>query len=84
MPQNLLEQLGKQPVPAAPPRLKEDVRERMNAALLALQLADLALRGLPMALFHFAHAVAGMLAYTLTGTYEPRVRDDARGDAIDR
>ena len=77
---NLLEQLGQQHVPAPPTRLKHEVRLRMNTALVALQLADFALRALPYALLHFAQAVGGMLLYTLTGTYEPRVRVDARRD----
>jgi hypothetical protein len=80
MPANLLEQLGEQEVPQAPPRLRQSVRERMNATLLFLQLIDLALRGLPHLLWNFGKAVAGLLALTLTGDYEPRIRNDARRD----
>lgn len=77
---NLLEQLREQHVPAPPPQLRQEVRSRMNTTLLALHVADLLLRGLPLALFHFGQAVAGLAAYTLTGTYEPKARDDARLD----
>lgn len=78
MPPNLLEQLGQQPVPGPPQRLRGEVRERVNSTLIVLQITDLAVRGLPFVLLHFAQALGGLLAYTLTGTYEPRVRDDAR------
>jgi hypothetical protein len=77
---NLLEQLGQRQVPATPPRLKLEVRQRVNTALIALQLAEFILRAMPFALLHFAKAVAGLILYTLTGTYEPRVKDDARVD----
>lgn len=80
MAQNLLEQLGKQDIPAPPARLRHNVQERMNATLVMLQIIDLAMRGLPFALFHFAQAVAGMLRLTLTGNYEPHEHDDARRD----
>ena len=80
MPQNLLEQLGKQDVPAPPTRLRRNVQERMNATLVMLQIVDLALRGLPFALFHFAQAVGGMVLLTLTGNYGPHDHDDARRD----
>ena len=80
MPQNLLEQLGQQQVPAPPVKLRRELRERMNTTLIALHLADFVLRGLPFAVMHFAQALGGLLAYTLTGTYEPRVRNDARRD----
>lgn len=80
MPRNLLEQLGQQQVPAPPPALRSEVRERMNNTLSALHLVDFAIRGVPFAVLHFAQAFGGLVAYTLTGTYEPRVRDDARRD----
>ena len=80
MPRNLLEQLGQRHVPAPPARLRQEVRLRMNTTLVTLHLADLALRGLPFAVAHFAQAVGGLLMFTLTGKYEPRVSDDARRD----
>ncbi len=80
MPQNLLEQLGKQEIPAPPTKLRHEVHDRVNATLVTLQIVDIALRGLPYAMFHFAQAVAGMISLTLTGTYEPRDRNDARRD----
>ena len=77
---NLLEQLREQHVPAPPPQLRQEVRSRMNTTLLALHFTDLLLRGVPFALLHFGQAFAGAVAYTLTGTYEPKTRDDARLD----
>jgi hypothetical protein len=80
MPQNLLEQLGEDKVPAPPPRLQIAVRERMNASLMALYVADLLLRGLPWAMLQFGQAWWGAVTFTLTGNYEPRPKDDARND----
>lgn len=80
MPENLLEQLGKKDVPRPPLRLRREVDQRVNNGLLALQFVDLALRGLPYAMLHFAKAVGGMILFTLTGSYEPRYQDDARRD----
>jgi hypothetical protein len=80
MPLNLLEQLGEQRIPAPPVKLHTEVRQRMNNTLLTTHVLDFALRGVPFALWHFAQAVGGLLALTLTGTYEPHVREDARRD----
>ncbi len=77
---NLLEQLGNRDVPRPPVKLRQQVRERVNTTLIVVQVLDLSLRGLPYVLWHFAQAVGGWLALTLTGTYEPRVKNDARRD----
>ena len=77
---NLLEQLGNHDVPRPPVKLRQQVRERVNHTLIVVQVLDLAFRGLPYVLWHFAQAVGGWLALTLTGTYEPRVKNDARRD----
>ncbi len=77
---NLLDQLSRQDIPEPPPKLRQSVRSQMNSTLVLLQVLDLLLRGMPFALLHFAKAVAGLLLFTLTGTYEPRTRDDARRD----
>lgn len=80
MPQNLLEQLGEDQVPAPPPRLQTAVRERMNSSLITLYFADLLLRCLPWAMLQFAQALWGAVTYTMTGNYDPRPKDDARND----
>ena len=80
MPDNLLEQLRETKVPAPPPRLQSAVRERMNASLMALYVMDLLLRGLPWAVMHLAQALWGAVMLTISGDYEPRSQEDARGD----
>lgn len=75
---SLLDQLGQQPVPRAPQKLRQTVRERVNTSLVLVQLVDLAMRGLPYALLHFAKAVGGALLFTLSGQYQPKPHDDAR------
>lgn len=80
MPNNLLEQLGEQDVPRPPRNLRANVRERMNATLVFLQMLDLLLRGVPYCLWHFGAAVTGLIFMTLTGNHEPPPRQDARLD----
>lgn len=80
MPTNLLEQLGQRQVPAPPAKLRREVRERVNTTLIVVHVAEFALQAVPLALLHFARAVVGLVLFTLTGTYEPRVREDARND----
>ena len=77
---NLLDQMRQQEVPRPPAQLRKQVRERMNASLLLLQLADLALRGLPYAMLEMGKAPRASLRFTLSGAYQPRPRDDARRD----
>ena len=77
---SLLDQLGQEEIPRPPQKLRQGVRERMNASLLLTQLIDLAVHGLPFALLHFTQAALGALLFTLTGEYQPKPRDDARRD----
>ena len=70
MAQNLLEQLAQSSPPPPPPAaIVEGVHERLNKSLLIWQMADLALRGLPIAMACFAHALIGLIWLTLAGEY---------------
>ena len=80
MPTNLLEQLSQGQVPAPPAKLRRDVRERVNTTLVALHVVEFVVQAVPLALAHFAKAFVGLVLFSLTGTYEPRVREDARND----
>jgi len=75
MPQDVLEQLAELEVPSKPVDLQRDVHKRLNARLLSLHLAELALRALPYAFVCFSEALAGLVSYSATGRY-PRRGDD--------
>ena len=67
---NLLEQLADLEVPPPPEQFDTQLHDRVNRSLVRAQLVDLMLRGFPWALLHFARAVVGLIAFTLTGRYE--------------
>jgi hypothetical protein len=50
----------------------------VNRSLVTWQLIDLLVRGMPWALGHFAQAVLGCLAFTLTGRYETKTKHGPR------
>jgi len=64
---DFLDQLAEADVPPPPSGLASDVHRRLNRVLLAVQLADLALRGTVYALGQFVRPVAHLIALTLTG-----------------
>ena len=85
MPQNLFDQLKQTEVPPAPTRLDRQVHQRLNRRLVWLHMFDLAFRGLPYALGHFAAAVGGLLWMSLTGRFpqtreKPGDESDSAGD----
>jgi hypothetical protein len=67
MPRDFLEELAEAPVPPLPDTFNRALHERINRRLLAGQMLDLALRGVGFCLMHFARALAGFFALTLTG-----------------
>lgn len=67
MVKNLLDELAEQPVPAPPLDFGRQVHRRLNDWLLAGQLIDLAVRGIPFAAWHFAQALFEALVFTMTG-----------------
>ena len=78
MPTPLLEQLARREVPPAPAELNAQVHRRLNRALLASQLVDLAVGCLPYVAAHFLRAVADFLKATFTGRFESDRRDRSR------
>ena len=75
---NLLEQLADLEVPPPPAQFDAQLHDRVNRSLLRAHLVDLALRGFPWALAHFGRAVIGLIAFTLTGRYEPNSKTKRR------
>ena len=67
--ESFLDQLADVPVPPPPPDLDNRVHQSVNHWLLAAHLGDLAVRGFPFAVMHFARAVAGALSLTSSGRY---------------
>jgi hypothetical protein len=66
---DLFEQLAKQEVPPVPENLSSRVHERLNRALLVLQVTEFLVRVLPYCAFLFARAVVAMITFTASGRY---------------
>jgi hypothetical protein len=64
---DLWEQLAEAEIPAPPPQFERQVHQRLNQTLLAVQLADLLLKGMFFAIGQFALAVLHLVSVTLTG-----------------
>lgn len=74
MPTDFLEQLAEMEVPELPEHFDRQLHQRVNRSLLAQQLVDLAVRGLPWAVLQLARALLGVLVYTTTGRF-PQEQD---------
>lgn len=70
MASDLFEQLAELEVPPPPAQFDDQLHERVNRSLVAGQMIDLLVRGLPFAIGHFARAVVGMVTFTIVGRYE--------------
>jgi hypothetical protein len=77
---DLFEQLTFTEVPPLPAEFDRDVHQRLNRRLLAVHFVELGLRGLPIALMHFAKALVGLMVLTLSGRY-PAGPDDRPASA---
>ncbi len=75
---NLFERLAEMDVPPPPAQFDNQLHDRVNRSLVTWQLVDLLVRGMPWALGHFARAMIGALAFTLTGRYETKPNDQRR------
>jgi hypothetical protein len=75
MPQNLLEELTRAEVPPPPVNMQRQVHERLNHWLATGQLFELVVPAFAYAAYHFAAAIAGAAAFSLTGKF-PETRDD--------
>lgn len=75
---NLFERLAEMDVPPPPAQFDAQLHDRVNRSLVTWQLVDLLVRGMPWALGHFAQAMVGCLAFTLTGRYETKTKNGPR------
>jgi hypothetical protein len=69
MAEDFLEQLANLEVQAPPQGFDRQLHQRVNRSLAAQQLLDLVLGGLPWALLQFAYALAGLVAFSITGRF---------------
>ncbi len=74
MASNLLEKLAELEVPPPPAHFDEQLHERVNRGLVVSHFVDLLLRGMPWAMLHFARALVGLIALTLTGRYDSKTK----------
>jgi hypothetical protein len=70
MTKGLLETLAGHGVPPVPEELNERVHQRLNRALLAAQLVDLVLGGMPYLAAHFLRGLGHLAKATFTGRFE--------------
>jgi hypothetical protein len=78
---NLFERLAEMDVPPPPAHFDAQLHDRVNRSLVTWQLIDLLVRGMPWALGHFAQAMLGAAAFTLTGRYETKTKNGPRRSA---
>jgi hypothetical protein len=70
MASDLLEQLAQSDVPPMPGEFDRQLNDRLNGALVAVQVADFLLRALPWAMMHFGQALWGLMSLTFLGRFE--------------
>ncbi len=64
---DILEQLAEVEVAPPPPEFDRQLHQRLNQSLTAQHLIDFVVGALPWALVHFARAVLGAIALTVSG-----------------
>ena len=74
MADDVFDELEKVDVPPVPEDFARQIHHRLNTRLLTVHLLDLALRGLPYALFHFVRALTSLVVYSLVGRYDVKRR----------
>jgi len=78
MAKGLLDSLVEHDIPPVPAELNERVHQRLNRALLAAHLVDLALGAVPYLAVHFLRGVAHLIGATYTGKFESDRGDRSR------
>ena len=73
---NLLEQLGEFEVPPLPNDFHGQIHRRLNDRLVITHLADLLLRGLPLAMLEFVRPVVSLMLFSLSGKMDNKLTDD--------
>ena len=76
--EELTEELKQLSLPDERTKFDKQLHERVNRSLVVSHLLDLAVKGLPWALLHFARAFVGCIAFTLTGRYESNTKNGRR------
>lgn len=77
---DLFERLAELEVPPPPEAEQFDrqLHQRVNRSLVTAQFTDLVVGGLPFAVLHFARALVGLLAFTITGRYDSKTKNKRR------
>jgi hypothetical protein len=69
------DELAAAKVPPVPDHFDREVRRRVNNALLAVQVIELATKGFLYACGHFSRALVDLLIYTFSGKFGTDRRD---------
>jgi hypothetical protein len=77
---DLFDRLAELEVPPPPDtdQFDRQLHERVNRSLVAGQLTDLVVGGLPWALVHFLRALVGLVTLTATGRYDAKPKHHRR------
>lgn len=78
MTKSLLESLAEHGVPPVPAELDERVHQRLNRALVAAHLVDLAVGAVPYLAVHFLRGVVHLIGATYSGKFENDRGDRSR------
>lgn len=73
---DLLEQLSEFEVPPLPNDFHGQIHRRLNDHLVITHLADLLLRGLPLAMFEFVRPVVSLMLFSLSGNMDNKLTDE--------
>lgn len=77
---DLFDRLAEMEVPPPPEadQFDRQLHDRVNRALVAGQITDLVVGGLPWAALHFLRALVGLGTLTVTGRYDAKKRNKRR------
>jgi len=84
MADNFLDQLSEIDVPPPPVEFDSQLHDRVNQSLLSVQLVELLVQVMPMAMLEMTRAFTGWVMFTLTGRYDvaPQDRGEKSPDEI--
>jgi hypothetical protein len=75
---DFFERLAEIEVPPPPEQFDDQLHDRVNRSLVAGQLFDLVISGMPWALLQLARALVGFFTFTMTGRSETKTNHKRR------
>jgi hypothetical protein len=78
MASDVFEQLADVKVPPPPSEFDAQLHDKVNRGLVITQFFELFVTALPWALIQFSRAFIGLVAFSVTGRYEPKSKERRR------